>query len=441
MSRLVALLKSQLPFAVDAIVRYRTMKTPAGKPNRGIAVINSHDRSGGAAKIAWTLAREVDKGQPTRMFVNVMQTEAGGRVLRMPPMSRNGRADYYLNRAEQEGGWLDLARLEPLALLRDPAFSECDIVHFHNLHVGYFSYAVMPALTMGRHAVWTLHDEHAITGHCGFTMGCERWLAGCGNCPDLSSYPAVTADRTADMLRLKAGYFKKAGVHLVCPSHWLAERVKRSALKELEVSVIHNGIDTSVFRPMEKLEVRAALGLPKDAFILLYAAEAGTDNPYKGGSIIRSICDMLPEEGNMVMVTIGDRASARNDRHLPVPPVTDEQQMAQLYAAADLMVYPTKADNMPLVVLEAMATGLPVVASSIAGIPEVITDGVNGFLVDDHHNPEAFMRKVADFRALDTQQKENMRFLAVEKVRKDHSLELMVSRYRDLYASLRQRRK
>jgi glycosyltransferase involved in cell wall biosynthesis len=405
---------------------------PSGK---GIAYINTNDLGGGAAKVAYTLASAFKAEEHVTMFVRYARSEMPW-VKTLPP-KHQGRLDFYLNKAEEDGGWLDLARTEPLSLLQDEDFQRSDIIHLHNLHGGFFSYALLPILTKGKHVVWTLHDEHAMTGHCGFTLGCERWLTGCGSCPDLSIYPAVKADRTKEMLQLKADLFRRSGVHLVCPSHWLADRVRRSRLSGLQISVIPNGIDTNVFRPMDKRALRSELGLPSDAFILLYAADLGTDNPFKGGDIIREVCDRLPEMQNTLMITVGDRTSPRNQCHRPLPPIADELEMARLFAAADLMVYPTRADNMPLVVLEAMATGLPVIASELGGIPEVITDGLNGLLVGDHHNAEAFLQKVKAFKNMEAIAQLQIQAAAVEKVGRDHTVDLMADRYRDLYAQQR----
>ena len=44
----------------------------------------------------------------------------------------------------------------------------------------------------------TLHDEWLLTGHCAYTLGCERWRIGCGRCPDLTIYPAIRRDSTAE---------------------------------------------------------------------------------------------------------------------------------------------------------------------------------------------------------------------------------------------------
>lgn len=414
----------------------RGLRFRKARMGRGIAIINSHDRTGGAAKIAFALASGMAGKEPVSLFVKIRNTSEPW-VFRLPPVSKDGRADYYLNRAEKEGGWLDLVRLEPLSLLDDADFQRSDMVHLHNLHGEYLSYATLPALAKGKTVVWTLHDEHIFTGHCGFTLGCEKWRSGCGNCPHLDTYPAVAVDRTAELLALKKGYFEEVDPHLVCPSHWLAERARTAFPGKKNISVIPNGINTQIFRPMDKAAVRKDLGLPSDKFLLLYAAEMGTDNPFKGGETIRQLCGQLPSMDNMAIVTIGDKGTPMNACHFPIPPIAEEEDMARLYAAADLMVYPTKADNLPLVVLEAMACRLPVVASAIGGIPEIISDGENGFLIAQYTISTEFLNKVEAFRSLPLAQQETMRQAAVDTVRNNFSLEQMVQAYEALYLELR----
>ncbi|MCF8256652.1 MAG: glycosyltransferase [Flavobacteriales bacterium] len=353
------------------------------------------------------------------------------------PSKANGRTDYYLNKAEKDGGWLDLVRLEPLALLHEPLFRSAEILHLHNLHGGYFSYAALPALAKGKKVVWTLHDEHIYTGHCAVTLGCDRWKTGCGLCPHLDTYPAVITDRTSELLSLKKACFEKTDPHLVCPSQWLANRVRLAFPEKENISVIPNGIDTEVFRPLDKKAMRDKWGLPMDAYLLLYTADMGTANPYKGGNVIRKIVSRLHDGDNVGIVTIGDSGGPMNAHHFPIPPITEEQGMAELYAAADLMIYPTLADNLPLVVLEAMACGLPVVASDIGGIPEIVSNGENGYLVQDPEDADAFLSIALRFRDLPEQSQQQMRLAVSDTINARFTLEQMIFSYQALYARMR----
>jgi glycosyltransferase involved in cell wall biosynthesis len=439
MSRLAKLIEPHLPGIVGLLVDFARLRAPKTIPTRGIAVINTNDMGGGAAKIAFSLAESFITSEHIHLYVRTKSSDK--KWVSELPKRPTGRLDWYLKEAELAGGWLDMAQTGPLKLLADPEFRKADILHLHNLHGYYLSPAVISVLSKGKSSVWTLHDEHLITGHCAVTLGCDRWMQGCGNCPSLDTYPAITFDRTRQMLSVKRSIVEEFNPHLVCPSHWLAGRVRKAFPWKTNISVIPNGINTDIFRPIAKHEVRSRLGLPLDRFILLYAADTGTNNPYKGGDVIRQITKMLPDLGNISLVTIGDAGEAGNPDHIVVPQVTDEKRMAELYAAADLMVYPTLADNHPLVVLEAMACGLPVVASRVGGIPEIISDGIDGYLIDDFERPDAFMSVISSHRLLRTELASAVSEQAIATVHQNYTAERMVRDYRNLYDSLRKAEK
>ena len=88
------------------------------------------------------------------------------------------------------------------------------ILHLHNLHGGYFDLRALPALSDLTPVVLTLHDQWAFTGHCAHSFGCERWRSGCGNCPDLTIYPGIPKDRTAENFTLKQQIFSRTRLYL-----------------------------------------------------------------------------------------------------------------------------------------------------------------------------------------------------------------------------------
>ena len=78
-----------------------------------------------------------------------------------------------------------------------------DIVHFHNMHGGYFDLRALPVISRRIVVVVTLHDSWLLSGHCAHSFDCERWRSGCGSCPDLSIPPAIR--RATQLPRTGAG--------------------------------------------------------------------------------------------------------------------------------------------------------------------------------------------------------------------------------------------
>jgi glycosyltransferase involved in cell wall biosynthesis len=263
-----------------------------------------------------------------------------------------------------------------------------DIVHLHNLHGDHFDLRQLAPMSQRLPVAMTLHDEWTFTGHCAYGIDCERWRFGCGSCPDLRRYPAIARDGTRANWKAKRAIYERASVYVSTPSRWLMDRAQASMLAAGAAGwrVIHNGVDRAVFRPADRAAARARLGLPPEPVILLFTANQARSSPYKDWRTIRHAAGRaarLFTSRPILCVALGeDGPSERFDngelRFLPYR--EDRAEVAAFYAAADLYLHAARAENFPTTILEAMSSGLPVVATAVGGIPEQIRSltGITG---------------------------------------------------------------
>ena len=253
------------------------------------------------------------------------------------------------------------------------------ILHLHNLHGGYFDLRSLPMLSRLTPVVLTLHDQWSFTGHCAHSFGCERWRSGCGSCPDLTIYPAIPRDRTAENFALKSEIFSDTRLYLTTPSQWLMDRAEVSLLRPAieETRVIPNGVDTAVFAPGDKAKERLRLGLPIDSRLLLCAGSIARADQWTDRHLLDSTLQYLKERS--VGCTIVFLGSARRFEEkidgIQVIHRTyerDIRDVAAYYRASDVYFHPARADTFPTTVIESLASGLPVIATDVGGIPEQV---------------------------------------------------------------------
>ncbi len=256
-----------------------------------------------------------------------------------------------------------------------------DVTHVHNLHGGYFDLAALRGLARRSPLVLTMHDMWLATGHCGYSCECDRWQVGCGSCPDLTLYPAIPRDATRANLRRKARLFDDVDVLVTSPAHWALEIARASYLRSKPMRHIPNPVDTRYFKPGDKEAARAALGLPTDRPIVLLPARLAFDNEYKAAWMLEAAVEELRDRG-VLGVAFGPKDEQRGDGVRILAERFDEAWIGEAYRAADVVVYPSRAETSPLAIIEAFATARPVVATRVGGVAELVDDGRNGLLVD-----------------------------------------------------------
>lgn len=261
-----------------------------------------------------------------------------------------------------------------------------DVLHLHNLHGDYFDLRTLPQLSVMMPTIITLHDTWMLAGHCSYSIECERWKTGCGLCPHLDLSPAVRRDRTAFNWERKRDIYQSSHLTFVCPSQWLADKVHQSILMPgaERLTVIHNGVDTSVFKPGDKAAARERLGWPQEAFIVMFAANGVRHNMWKDYPTMREAIRLAGEKvsGRPIrFFAIGDTAPAEQAGVVKIEFLPYRDSLAECYQAADVFLHAAKADTFPTTILEALACGVPVVATAVGGIPEQIIEGETGFLV------------------------------------------------------------
>ena len=240
-----------------------------------------------------------------------------------------------------------------------------DLLHLHNAHGYYLDFERLLHAWRHRPVVWTWHDMWGATGRCGFNLGCERWRMGCVRCPSPELYPAAWLDRAAGEYRRKTRLYREMErLAVVCPSDWLAEIAVARGFPERRVHVIPNPVDTDRFRCLDKREARRALGIPAEGFVPLFVA-ADCADPRKGHEDFVACCrgrDWYP-------LAVG-AAPARHAAGVHyLGRISDRERLNQCYAAADVMVIPTYADNYPNTVIESLVSGTPVFGYDEGGVP------------------------------------------------------------------------
>lgn len=256
-----------------------------------------------------------------------------------------------------------------------------DLIHVHDIS-GVLSPFCIKKLATIAPVIWTFHDCSPFTGGCIYPLDCTTYETQCGSCPQLSRWPLVAHfDNTKRMRKWRHEIANNHISSIICPSHWIAEQARISGIKPELIRVIHNSVDTSTFRPLNKIDARTKLGIPRDAF-LIFLGSATFSNPYKGINLAFKAISALQKPIH-VLLTGRNAHSA----HLPSGPVyhsleytADRTELARRYSACDVTIFPSLAENFPLMLLESMACGTPAVAFSTGGIPEAIDHDVNGWL-------------------------------------------------------------
>lgn len=229
------------------------------------------------------------------------------------------------------------------------------------------------ALYAGARTLLTLHDCRALTGGCPYPLRCREWRTGCTDpCPrGFEEARAACAGRRELLGRLRPT--------LAAPSRWLAD-MARQALPGLDVRVIPNGIPWPERVPA-RAEARARLGLGPEP-LLLFAAHGGTEAAYKRGwQWVESFARIRARVGAAQCFIVGGGRYERRGDGVTFWPYVDNATMLAFMRAADVLVYPSQADNHPLTVLEAMSQGLAVAAFGAGGIPEQLSDPEAGICV------------------------------------------------------------
>jgi len=267
-----------------------------------------------------------------------------------------------------------------------------DIILLHNLHArwnrreGFFDLEYLPELSGHAPLILFPQDPWLATGHCGHPIDCPRWRAGCGQCPDLKIYPSIRRDATAWNFRRKRKIFNRSRLYLAAPSQWLMTMFEDSEILLAGKRLIRNSVDTALFTPGGRRAARLALGLDPSRRIIMVSGNHLKINPWKGyGWVLETAERMsrmkrLPKVDFLCVGDEGAPAEFGSVRIVFAGFVKDAARMPAYYRAADIYFHPSRADTAPFSVLEAMATGLPVVATSIGGIPEQVEDGRTGFL-------------------------------------------------------------
>jgi glycosyltransferase involved in cell wall biosynthesis len=271
-----------------------------------------------------------------------------------------------------------------------------DVIHLHNLHNAYINLPLLFKYIKKNNikVLWTLHDCWAFTGQCAhFTIAkCDKWKTGCHHCKTYKEYPPSYVDRTKKMWKLKKKWF--TGIKdatIITPSQWLGDLVKQSYLGEYPVKVINNGIDLSVFKPTES-DFRKKHNL-ENKHILLGVALFWDYK--KGLDVFIELSKRLDDRYQIVLVGTSDEV----DKQLPnniisIHRTQNQEELAEIYSTADVLLNPTREDTFPTVNIESLACGTPIVTFNTGGSPEIINEtcGVVTEVNDVDHMEKAIRR-------------------------------------------------
>jgi glycosyltransferase involved in cell wall biosynthesis len=263
---------------------------------------------------------------------------------------------------------------------------------------------------------WTLHDMWALQG--GYHYKFEKHTGIIFRYLDNFLYKKKK--------KIYSRIEKK--IHIITPSNWLANEVKKSELmKNFNVTVIPYGLDTNVFYPIKNAKQK--LSLNENTKYILFGAISSLNDKRKGVDLLLDALKFIPLEYEILIFGNNNTKIKLKHKVRFFGTIKEPSKLATIYSAADIFVAPSRQDNLPNTVLEAMSCGTPVVAFNIGGMPDMI-DFNTGALAKPFDTAD-FSKKI-----IEVSHNSKLGTNAREKIVKNFTLEKNALSHLSLYEKL-----
>lgn len=219
---------------------------------------------------------------------------------------------------------------------------------------------------------------------------------------------------------------------------WEVNTYLKKYTEENKIIIIPNGMDPILFKKISPNNFKEKLGI-KNKLVLFF----GRLNPTKGPEILaKAAIEITKERKDISFLWVGpDEGKAEEVKKLIAPfdnmeyigPITGKEKIAEMYQATDVYVMPSYREGMPLTLIESFASGLPVVASPVNGIPYELKENVNGFLVP-YGNVSLLKKRILE--VLDDKKLAEKFSKNNKEKAKNYSWDIIVKRYEDVYKQL-----
>jgi len=273
---------------------------------------------------------------------------------------------------------------DPAELAEHIAEHQPDLVLLGNVHGANISPFVLSEVFNRWPSLIVLHDLWWVTGRCAYPGSCERFRTGCdASCPTPDQYPQLAPNLIAGAWKSKRLLYRSTRPPvLLGQSTWTVE-MARSAFSGTEAPPIERisyGFPVDLFRPRDRRACREMLDLPRDRFIVLFPASSIIDER-KGADQVRSLVRGL-RLPSLFFVAIGLGASEELDLSPDIfralGYIEDPNKIALIYAAADIIVAPSREETFGQIYVEAIASGTPAIGHGLTGTAEALLDGMTG---------------------------------------------------------------
>lgn len=260
-----------------------------------------------------------------------------------------------------------------------------NIIHLHNIHGYFLNYPILFDYLSKADIpiVWTLHDCWPFTGHCAYYdfTKCSRWKTGCYDCPQKKEYPAsLFLDRSMrNYIDKKHWFTTPKKMTIVSVSNWLAGEIKKSFLGHYPIKVIHNGIDTDIFKPYSVN--KKAFGLD-GKFVILGVASVWSQR--KGLADFIKLRGLLPDDYAILLIGLDKKQISELPTGIVGLSRTNNiQELAEYYSMADVYINTSVEETLGMTTIESLACGTPAIVYEATACTETISPEC-GFAVTPH---------------------------------------------------------
>jgi len=308
---------------------------------------------------------------------------------------------------------LNVLSIRKLKIIADPKNS---ILHIHNWFNLVNQKQITKFLKLGYLVVITLHDERFYTGGCHHAFDCNGFKKDCFACPQISTPLKSIPSKILKNSRKNLKFSARKDLYFIAPSSWIYNRARESNLiNHSEIYFIPNSLGEFGVIETKRVSRKVDLNDPK----IIGIANKDPNSYIKGGDVIRSLEQLIKKQGlNYKIIFLSEQTNTQHSK-------------TNFWGSIDLLLVPSRADNSPNVIHEAKKLGIPVIATMVGGVTEILDPEFDELIPIEDLTAESILQRLQ-------LRKNNKQEFSVEKMQKKFNSYLNdpVSRHIAVYNKL-----